>query len=277
MLAWQEGLRGEEERCRPRAEEAIAATRELGLRLYEQLAWLGLGLLEAGFGRWEEAIAPLREVNRELPGRDRYVAGLAPPLELAAALARAGRGAEAEPLLAAFAGSELAAVPLQAALAARCRGLLADGDGFEAEFALALERHGEAGYPFEQARTQLAFGERLRRAGRRIDARRQLRDALASFERLGAAPLAARAREELTASGETQIRRDAESRDELTPRELQVALQVADGKPNKEVAAALFLSPKTIEYHLKHVYRKLGIHSRGELIRIFATTPALGS
>jgi DNA-binding CsgD family transcriptional regulator len=270
LLTWQEGMRGDEDRCRERIEGAVERCREFGLRLYELLAWLGLGLLEVGLGRWESAIAPLEQAARGMEERGLYVGGLSASLELAAAYARVGRAEEAEVALAAFERSELAAVPLQAAIGARCRALLAADDAGEAAFLRALDAHAEADYPFEAARTRLAYGERLRRDGRRVDAREQLRPALSAFERLGARPWAARAHDELDASGESQRPRGDESRDDLTPRELQVALQVAEGKANKEAAAALFLSPKTIEYHLKHVYGKLGIRSRGELIRLAA-------
>jgi DNA-binding CsgD family transcriptional regulator len=101
---------------------------------------------------------------------------------------------------------------------------------------------------------------------------RQLRAALTLFDELAAEPWTERARAELRATGETMRRREPEERDELTPQELQIALQVAEGKTNKDVAAALFLSPKTIEFHLKRVYRKLGVRSRGELIRRFAAS-----
>ena len=151
---------------------------------------------------------------------------------------------------------------------ARCRALLADEDILDEAFAAALERCREAVSPFERARTELVYGERLRRAGRRLDSREQLRAALDQFERLGASSWAERAREELRASGETARKRDPVLVDELTPRELEIALQVADGGTNKEVAARLFLSPKTVELHLGRVYRKLGIRSRTELARL---------
>jgi DNA-binding CsgD family transcriptional regulator len=96
-------------------------------------------------------------------------------------------------------------------------------------------------------------------------ARDQLRAAAATFERLGARRWADRARAELQATGETLRRRDPATLDELTPQELQIALQLAAGKTTRETAAAMFLSPKTVEYHLRHVYQKLGIHSREEL------------
>ena len=150
------------------------------------------------------------------------------------------------------------------AAAARCRGLLAADDEFEAPLQAALE-HREM--PFETARTRLVLGERLRRAGRRVEARADLREALAAFERLGAQPWAERARTELRASGERVRRGSPTAAEQLTPQELQVALEVARGSTNREAAAALFLSPKTIEFHLRNIYRKLGIRSRTELVR----------
>jgi DNA-binding CsgD family transcriptional regulator len=125
---------------------------------------------------------------------------------------------------------------------------------------------------FETARTRLAYGERLRRARNRVRAREQLRGALACFERLGAAPWAERARTELAATGETVRRRDPSTVDALTPQELQIALLLASGRTTREAAAALFLSPKTIEYHLRHVYLKLEIHSRDALAEALAGT-----
>ncbi len=122
--------------------------------------------------------------------------------------------------------------------------------------------------PFERARTELAFGEMLRRAGRRSDARPHLRTALAEFERLASEPWAERARSELRASGETARKRDPSTIDQLTPQELQIARLVADaGLSNPEIAARLFLSRKTVEYHLHKVYTKLGVSSRAELAR----------
>ena len=129
------------------------------------------------------------------------------------------------------------------------------------------------GSPFELARTRLVYGERLRRAGRRVDAREQLTAALTTFEQLGAAPWAAQARRELQASGATLRRRDSQATEVLTPQELQVAIKVAAGLTNREVGSALFISPKTVELHLSRVYRKLGIRSRTELARLHAVEP----
>jgi DNA-binding CsgD family transcriptional regulator len=120
---------------------------------------------------------------------------------------------------------------------------------------------------FERARTQLALGMRRRRSRRRADARAVLREALAYFERSGAEPWARQAQAELRATGEMPPRDNAGGLRPLTPQELQVALTVAQGATNREAAAALFLSPKTVEFHLGNTYRKLGVRSRAELVR----------
>ena len=145
------------------------------------------------------------------------------------------------------------------------------GDGDYAEqFERALRLHAYTLDGFETARTRLAYGQRLRRARGRVLAREQLRAAVEAFERLDAQPWAEQARTELAASGETLRRRDPSTIDELTPQELQIALLLAGGKTTRETAATLFLSPKTIEYHLRHVYLKLDIHSREELAESLA-------
>jgi DNA-binding CsgD family transcriptional regulator len=153
------------------------------------------------------------------------------------------------------------------AVALRCRGLLAVEGSYHGEFERSLALHALDENIFATARTQLAYGERLRRSGRRIDARVQLNRALGVFERLEAVPWAERARSELRATGDRVRARGPATREELTPQELQVAMLVTGGKTNREVGAQLFLSPKTIEWHLGHVYRKLGIRSRAQLAR----------
>jgi DNA-binding CsgD family transcriptional regulator len=146
--------------------------------------------------------------------------------------------------------------------------LLAADDDVDGRFGDALRAFDAwAGpwFPYHRARLQLAWGGRLRRAGRRVDARAHVREALAAFERLGAAPWAERARDELRASGERLRRGPSADLAALTPQELQVALVIASGTSYKDAAARLFLSPKTIEFHMNKVYRKLGIASRLEL------------
>ena len=150
---------------------------------------------------------------------------------------------------------------------AACRALLAEGDAATEHFEEALRLGGDA-RPLDLARIQLLYGEHLRRERRRTDARLQLRAALEGFERLQAEPWAERARIELRASGETARKRDPSTISQLTPQELQVARYVADGLSNKAIAAQLFLSPRTIDSHLRRVFAKLGITSRTQLARL---------
>jgi DNA-binding CsgD family transcriptional regulator len=151
---------------------------------------------------------------------------------------------------------------------ARCRATLAGGDEAEPLFQEALELHARETPPYERARTQLAYGERLRRERRKIEARAQLRSAIEAFEGVGAELWAKRARGELNATGESARKRDASTIDDLTPQELRIAQLVAAGASNRDAAAQLFVSPKTVEYHLRKVFLKLGLSSRIELARV---------
>ena len=132
-------------------------------------------------------------------------------------------------------------------------------------FEQALTAHNQTPDRFESARTQLAYGARLRRARQRIRARELLRAAVETFDGLGAQPWAALARAELAATGEKARARNVTTRNDLTPQELQIAVLLSAGRTTREAAAALFLSPKTIEYHLRNVYRKLDCSNREEL------------
>lgn len=152
--------------------------------------------------------------------------------------------------------------------------LRADGDERERRLVEAVCRLEAGTRPLDLARAQLALGEHLRRARRRVDAREHLRAAIAGFERLGATAWADRAAEELRASGETARRRSAEEdAGALTAQELQVARLVKQGLSNREVAARLFVSPRTVEFHLRNVFAKLGITSRGGLAAIELEAP----
>jgi DNA-binding CsgD family transcriptional regulator len=157
-----------------------------------------------------------------------------------------------------------------AAMAAHGRALVAaDSDSTpEPHFLEAIAEHARASRPVAQARTKLAYGEFLRRSRRRIDARTQLRTALDVFTEVGARPWADRARQELRASGETARKRDPSTAPQLTPQEQQVASLVSRGHSNADVAAQLFLSRRTVEYHLSNAYQKLGVRSRGDLVRL---------
>jgi DNA-binding CsgD family transcriptional regulator len=155
--------------------------------------------------------------------------------------------------------------------AEHARGLLADPIDAPAHFERALALPIERARPYDRARTELAYGELLRRSQRRADARPHLRAALAAFDELDADPLAGRAREELRASGETARRRDPSTLVDLTPMETQVARLVAQGLSNKDVAAQLWISPRTVAFHLRGVFAKFGVSSRGALARLFPT------
>jgi DNA-binding CsgD family transcriptional regulator len=274
-LAAVEGRESEARQHAARADEL--ARRGLGNRLLRAQLQAALGLLELGLARPLPAIEKLRPVAdlAERHGvREPSVLPYAP--DLIEAYARAGERQAAMSELAKLA--ELAgAVDRRWALAAvaRLRGLLGRDDDLDENFGTALELHEQgAGSAFERGRTELLYGGRLRRAKRRAEAREHLRSAIELFDGLGADPWSEQARRELRASGESIPRRDPTAPEKLTPQELQIALQVAEGRTNRDVAAALFLSPKTVEFHLTRVYRKLDIHSRAELVRLFSSERA---
>jgi DNA-binding CsgD family transcriptional regulator len=157
--------------------------------------------------------------------------------------------------------------PLAEALLARSQALAASGAGSEAGFRRAIELLSNPKMNFELAKTQLLFGEWLRRQGRRRDARPQLQAAYEGLDALGLDELAERAKVELAATGEHARKRTYDTLDDLTPQEAQVAGMAAQGARNTEIAHRLFISPATVEYHLSKVYRKLGIDSRAKLVR----------
>ena len=278
ILAWLAAVEGRESDAREDAARADdLAQRGLGNTLLRARLQATLGLLELGLARPLAAIEklePVAELAERHGVREPSVLPYAP--DLIEAYARAGERQAALRELAKLA--ELAgALDRRWALAAvaRLHGLLGRDDDLDEHFGAALELHEQgAGSAFERARTELLYGERLRRAKRRVVAREHLRSAIELFDGLGAAPWSEQARRELRASGESIPRRDPTAPEKLTPHELQIALQVAEGKTNRDVAAALFLSPKTVEFHLTRVYRKLNIHSRAELVRLFSSERA---
>jgi DNA-binding CsgD family transcriptional regulator len=186
-------------------------------------------------------------------------------------LVRLGRIGAASPLALSYRERAVAkGQPWALARAERAMALCAPDEAIDERFASALGWHANTLDDFERARTLLAQGSRLRRARRRAEARPALRSAFESFDRLGAVPFADLAAIELRATGERPHRRGASMTVELTPQELQIATMLAEGRSTREAASALFLSPKTVEYHLRHVYTKLDVHSREELARRLA-------
>jgi DNA-binding CsgD family transcriptional regulator len=150
---------------------------------------------------------------------------------------------------------------------ARSRALLASGRDAEALYLGAVDRLGRCRVRPDLARAHLVYGEWLRRAGRRGDAREQLRTAHRMFSDMGMQAFAERSRTELSATGERVRRRTADVRDDLTAQERQIAELARAGLSNQEVGARLFLSPRTVEWHLRKVFGKLGINSRHELAK----------
>ena len=261
--------RGDAETCRRRLDEAAAlAGPDEGL----QFGWAqsAAGLLELGLGRVDDAIDTLEPLVHSSVGQlanDQSIA-LA-TCDLIEAYVRAGRSAAALRLCDAFEPRALGSGRSWAAAALhRCRGLLAAPGDLDSEFAEALRHHRRTPTPFELARTELCYGERLRRARRRRDASPYLRSALGTFVQLGATPWSERARRELAATRGRARPEGGGPAAQLTPHELRVAALVERGLRNREIAAALFVSERTVEYHLTNIYAKLGIRSRTELARL---------
>jgi DNA-binding CsgD family transcriptional regulator len=216
-------------------------------------------LLHNGHGRYDEALAAARQAceHEEVVT---YGRGLT---ELIEAGIRAGRPDEAA------AAHERLSERTQASgtewalgIEARCRALLTDD---EAAYKESIERLARSRAAFELARARLLYGEWLRRENRRTDAREPLRTAYESLSGMGADAFAERAHRELLATGETVRRTTTETRDALTPQEIQVARLAREGHSNQEIGAQLFISPRTVEYHLRKVFRKLDIGGRREL------------
>lgn len=265
-LAWLESRRGRSDACREHATEAVSLCVERGIRMGEAWCLYAIGDLELAEGDPRAATKTFLDLSRRLDEWGIADPDLSPGAELVDALLRLGRPADAEAEARRYAAAARAkGRPWSVARAHRALGTVADQRSFDEHFEAAIEGHADTRDLFEAARTHLAYGGRLRRAGRRVDARAQLRIALESFDDLGADPWARTTAAELEATGEKVARREASGAASLTPQELQVSLLLAEGRTTRETAAALFLSPKTVEYHLRKVYTKLDIHSRAEL------------
>ena len=265
-LAWLDALEGRADACRANAAEGLQMAERLGMVLYRSWAMIALGMLELGLGHPDEALRHLSECEAFLHEIAINDPDLSPAPDIVDALVRLGREVDARFVAAGYQAAAAAkGQPFALARAARAQALVAADQDFAELFAIALRHHDSTPDTFERARTQLYFGERLRRGRKRVEARKQLRAALKAFDELGAAPWGERALSELQASGETARVRDDRYRQQLTPQELQVALTLAEGTTTREAAARLYLSPKTVEYHLRHVYDKLEIRTRDEL------------
>ena len=272
VQARQAAIEGDEVRCR-----ALSADGRVGD---------ALGLLALGLGRPEDALEHLHDTHTHDTHRhDTHrqeghepqgitaaadplvVLALADTVEAAVASGRPEAGEEPMARLAAFARG--ARQPWADGVASRCRALLtgdADGEA-DRHFALALASHRLGGRPFERARTELLYGEWLRRSRRRAQARARLGAALEIFERLGAVPWAERARGELRAAGQGVRAGGDDAPGRLTAQEMQVVRLAMTGATNRQIAARLRLSHRTVAYHLYKAFPKLGVASRAELHR----------
>ncbi|MEU4425497.1 helix-turn-helix transcriptional regulator, partial [Actinoplanes sp. NPDC024001] len=268
VLAWIAAVHGREQECRDQA--AAAHAHALGHRIGPAagIASWSLALLDLGAGRPENAADRLAALADGGPGESHPVVRVFSAADLVEAAVRTDRMPQARAALQRLdTWAEATGSVWGRALRARCRGLLTGEDEHFAE-ALALHRHG--GRPFDTARTELLRGERLRRRRRRAEARVHLRAAHETFDRLGLPGWAELARTELRATGETARKREPGTMQQLTPQEVQIARIVSAGATNREVAAQLFLSPRTVDYHLRKVFTKLDVSSRADLIRLVA-------
>jgi len=241
--------------------DARAARQGVGIQSCQLIA----AILYNGLGRYEQALEEARQASEQAP--ELYNSAWALP-ELIEAASRTGQTEVAADALDRLAAATSAAqTDWGLGIYARSRALLSDGEDAETAYREAIERLGRTPLRPELARAHLLYGEWLRREGRRADARVQLRTAHGMFAAIGMEAFAERARRELAAAGETARRPVVEARDTLTPQEAQIARLARDGLSNPEIAARLFLSVRTIEWHLRKVFTKLEISSRLQLQR----------
>ena len=223
----------------------------------------GTAVLYNGLGRYDEALAAAERAAEDPHGLGTPMWLLADLVEAAVHSGKPERAARPAALLAEIA--EANDTDWALGLAARSRAMLSEGDTAERLYREAIERLGRTRIRVALGRSQLVYGEWLRREGRRVDAREQLRAAHAILVEAGMDAFAERARRELLATGETVRKRTVETIDDLTPQEGQIARLAATGHTNPEIGAQLFLSPRTVEWHLRKVFGKLGITSRRQL------------
>ncbi len=271
-LAQVEASMGRARATRAHAEESLAVCKQLNAWAVEPEPVLALASLALSLGEHEEAVSVWKQTTVDIR---EWV--LEPGWEhlddvMIEASVRAGRAAQAERELADLeAKAQRTGRTWAHAVAARCRGLLAGSAELDEHFQRALEWHDRAPLPFARARTELCYGERLRRARRRADAREPLTRASATFHALGATIWAERAERELAAAGYSrQTPAEQSPWAELTAAETRVARVILEGATYDEAASALFVSPRTIETHLRQIYRKVGVRSRSEMTRRLA-------
>jgi ATP/maltotriose-dependent transcriptional regulator MalT len=268
MAAYQ-GRPGEAARLVPTtAGDATARGEGLGLLIAN---W-ATAILHNGLGHYADAAAAAAEAAEASRGNYGPFTALVLP-ELAEAAARSGKAGQASDALQRLSAATIKDADWAVGLEARTRALLSEGRLAEQCYAQAVQRLGRTPLRPDLARAHLLYGEWLRRENRRVDARDQLRIAYDMFTVMGAEAFAERTRRELVATGERVRKRDVDSDTQLTPQEEHIARLARDGHSNPEIGAELFLSARTVEWHLRKVFTKLGIASRREL---HDTLPTLG-
>ena len=242
------GFRGAEAEAAPLIEAVITDARAAGQGLGVQWSQWVSAILYNGLGRYEQALAEAQQAAEQAP--ELYISMWALP-ELIEAASRTGQTRLAADALGRLAeATSIGQTDWAQGIYARCRALLSDGEDAEGWYREAVDRLSRTRLRPELARAHLLYGEWLRREGRRADAREQLRTAHEMFDAIGMVAFAERARRELLATGETVRKRTAATHDQLTPQEAQIARLARAGLSNPEIAAQLFLSRKTVEYHL---------------------------
>ena len=265
------GFQGRESEVSKLIDETIREATEGGQGTYVQYTLLARAVVLNGHGRHREALTPAKEASDDMP--ELVVAGWALG-ELVEAAARCGELVFARTAVDRLAErNQVVATDWGRGIEARSRALLTDGDAAESLYREAIDRLARTQLRPELARAHLLYGEWLRRQSRRVDARAQLRAALDQFTSIGMEAFAERARKELLAAGETARRmRTVAPRDDLTAQERRIAQMACDGLSNPQIGARLFLSPRTVEWHLRKVFGKLGIRSRHELATALAVS-----
>ena len=268
---WLAALRGQEAALSELLETTAREALPRGEGFVLASAEFASAVLYNGLGRYDAALAAVRHAG-ERTYEMGYRAWTLPELIEAAVRCRerqpAGRALERLSDTARASGTQWAL-----GIEARSRALLSDGDAAESLYREAIERLGRTRVRVELARAHLLYGEWLRRDGRRVDAREQLRTADDMFTTMGVKAFAERAARELVPTGERARKRSIETRDDLTAQEAQIARLARDGLSNPDIGTRLFLSPRTVEYHLHKVFAKLDINSREHLGRVLPKEP----
>jgi DNA-binding CsgD family transcriptional regulator len=272
VLAMVAAVRGREGEARALADEVAGFANQRGLALPSAFAVWALANVDLARGNWAQALERYNALSQVRPGFGHPLAMILTVPDRMETLVRLGRTDAAIEAMSSFEAWATHAGHSGRSRLASCRALVASGPEATEHFEEAV-READVTRLFDLARIRLLYGEHLRRERRRVDARAELRAAIDAFERFDAVVWAERARTELRASGETARRREPSTIDQLTPQELQIARFVSDGMSNKEVASQLFLSHRTIEYHLRNVFSKLGITSRTQLAKLSLGDP----